>query len=312
MPELSIVVPFYNEEENLSKLYDRLYSVLEKTEQNWEIIFVDDGSSDKTLEAAANLAENEPRVKVIALTRNFGHQAALMAGLDAARGDAIVTLDGDLQDPPELIPEMIDKWKEGYRVVYARRLNYRKDNFVKRWMSMLFYYMLRKLKVSSAPKNVGDFRLIDRRVMAELRKMRERTRYLRGMISWLGFDSAFVDYQRPDRENGKAGYSFAKLIRLAMDGFFSFSRLPLRIGLFLGVISIMTGLGFMAYMVYDILANGVYYHLYKLLVDLIFIFMGFLFILIWILGEYIGRIYHEVKQRELYIIHKEINTAKEK
>ena len=137
--------------------------------------------------------------------------------------------------------------------------------------------------------------------------MRERTRYLRGMISWLGFKSSFVDYNRPDRENGKAGYSFNQLIRLALDGFFSFSRLPLRIGLFLGVISILIGLGFMVYMIADILINDVYYHLYKFLVDVIFIFMGFLFILIWILGEYIGRIYHEVKGRNLYIIHKKIN-----
>ncbi|MBA7707757.1 putative glycosyltransferase [subsurface metagenome] len=297
----------YNEEKNLSKLNDTLLQVLKNISISWEIIFVNDGSSDKTLKMVEDLASRNSSIKVISLTRNFGHQAALMAGLDNTTADAVITMDGDLQDPPELIPELINKWEEGFLVVYARRKNYRNDHFLKRWLSMLFYFIVKSLKMSTAPKNVGDFRLIDRRVLEELKYMRERTRYLRGMISWLGFKSAFVDYNRPDRENGKAGYSFNQLIRLALDGFFSFSRLPLRIGLFLGVISILIGLGFMVYMIADILINDVYYHLYKFLVDVIFIFMGFLFILIWILGEYIGRIYHEVKGRNLYIIHKKIN-----
>ncbi len=307
MPNLSIVIPLYNEEKNLSKLNDTLLQVLKNISISWEIIFVNDGSSDKTLKMVEDLASRNSSIKVISLTRNFGHQAALMAGLDNTTADAVITMDGDLQDPPELIPELINKWEEGFLVVYARRKNYRNDHFLKRWLSMLFYFIVKSLKMSTAPKNVGDFRLIDRRVLEELKYMRERTRYLRGMISWLGFKSSFVDYNRPDRENGKAGYSFNQLIRLALDGFFSFSRLPLRIGLFLGVISILIGLGFMVYMIADILINDVYYHLYKFLVDVIFIFMGFLFILIWILGEYIGRIYHEVKGRNLYIIHKKIN-----
>ena len=307
MPNLSIVVPLYNEEKNLSKLYDSLIGVLSKLTISWEIIFVNDGSADNTLKMVEELASENSFIKAVSLTRNFGHQAALMAGLDNASSDAVITMDGDLQDPPDLIPELIDKWNEGFLVVYARRKNYRRDNFLKRWLSMFFYFTLKSLRMSAAPKNVGDFRLIDRRVLEEIKNMRERTRYLRGMISWLGFSSAFVDYDRPDREAGKAGYSFSQLTRLAMDGFFSFSRLPLRIGLFLGVISILIGFGFMVYMISDIIFNDVYYHLYKLLVDVIFIFIGFLFILIWILGEYIGRIYHEVKGRDLYIIHKKVN-----
>ena len=307
MPNLSIVIPLYNEEKNLSKLYESLLIVLGKLTISWEIVFVNDGSSDNTLKLVEDLAAGNSYIKVLSLTRNFGHQAALMAGLDNASSEAVITMDGDLQDPPELIPKLLDKWNEGFMVEYARRKNYRNDHFIKRWLSMLFYFVLKSLKMSAAPKNVGDFRLIDRRVLEELKHMRERTRYLRGMISWLGFKSAFVDYYRPDREHGKAGYSFSQLIRLAMDGFFSFSRLPLRIGLFLGVISILIGFGFMVYMISDIIFNDVYYHLYKLLVDVIFIFIGFLFILIWILGEYIGRIYHEVKGRDLYIIHKKVN-----
>jgi glycosyltransferase involved in cell wall biosynthesis len=309
MPNLSIVIPLYNEEQNLGKLHERLLSVISKLSISWEVIFVDDGSSDNTLKIIEELASKNPSIKLISLTRNFGHQAALMAGLDNAQADAVITMDGDLQDPPELIPEMLDKWNNGFQVVYARRKNYRSDNFLKRWLSMLFYFTIKTLKMSTAPKNVGDFRLIDSKVLVELKDMRERTRYLRGMISWLGFSYAFVDYERPDRENGKAGYSFSQLTKLALDGFFSFSRVPLRIGLFLGMFSIFIGLGFMVYMIADILINDVYYHLYKLLVDVIFIFIGFLFILIWILGEYIGRIYHEVKGRNLYIIHKKINLG---
>jgi dolichol-phosphate mannosyltransferase len=309
MPNLSIVIPLFNEEQNLPKLEERLLGVLDKLSVGWEIIFVDDGSSDKTLKMLEELARSVPSVKAVSLTRNFGHQAALMAGLDHADGDAVITMDGDLQDPPELIPQLIDKWKEGYKVVYARRKNFRSDHFLKRWLSMFFYFTIKVLKMTTAPRNVGDFRLVDRRVLEELKHMRERTRYLRGMVSWLGFTHAFVDYERPDRENGKAGYSFGQLIRLALDGFFSFSRVPLRIGLFLGATSIFIGLGFMVYMIVDILVNDVYYHLYKLLVDVIFIFMGFLFILIWILGEYIGRIYHEVKGRNLYIVHKKVNLG---
>lgn len=309
MPRLSIVIPLYNEEKNLARLHERLMEVLGKLSTNWEIIFVDDGSTDKTLKILEELASEHANIKAVSLTRNFGHQAALMAGLDHASADAIITMDGDLQDPPELIPLLLDEWEKGFQVVYARRRNYRKDNFIKRWLSMLFYFIIRTLKMTTAPKNVGDFRLIDSRVLTELKGMRERTRYLRGMISWLGFSYTFVDYDRPDRANGKSGYSFSQLTKLALDGFFSFSRVPLRIGLFLGVISIFIGLGFMAYMIADILINDVYYHLYKLLVDVIFIFIGFLFILIWILGEYIGRIYHEVKGRDLYIIHKKVNLG---
>ena len=309
MPNLSLVIPLYNEEQNLKILHKRLGEVLENLSISWELIYIDDGSSDDTLKIIENFSSENPSVKALSLTRNFGHQAALMAGLDHANADAVITMDGDLQDPPELIPLMLNKWREGFPVVYARRKNYRRDHFIKRWLSMFFYSIIKAFKISKAPKNVGDFRLIDRRVLEELKNMRERTRYLRGMISWLGFNYAFVDYDRPDRKNGKAGYSFAQLMKLAMDGFFSFSRVPLRIGLFLGGFSILIGLGFMVYMVADILINDVYYHLYKILVDVIFIFIGFLFILIWILGEYIGRIYHEVKGRNLYIIHKKVNLG---
>jgi len=307
MPVLSVIIPLFNEEKNIIQLYSRLNEVLANLQVTWELIFVNDGSTDGTTDLLELLAKKSEDIKIISLTRNFGHQAALMAGIDHATGAAVITMDGDLQDPPELLKELYAQWKAGYKVVYARRLNYRRDNVLKRWMSMFYYYLTSKLNISSGPRNVGDFRLVDNRVLADLKVMRERTRYLRGMISWLGYSHTFVDFVRSDRNSGKAGYSFSKLIRLAMDGFFSFSRLPLRIGFFLDLISIFIGLGLMAYMIADIVINNVYYHLYKLLVDVIFIFMGFLFILIWVLGEYIGRIYNEVKGRALYIIDKKIN-----
>ncbi len=309
MPELSVIIPLFNEEKNIMPLYSRLNDLLISLNITWELIFVNDGSSDGTRDLLEFLSGKSPNTKVISFTRNFGHQAALTAGLDHAYGEAIVTMDGDLQDPPELLKELYLQWKAGYDVVYARRLNYRDDHIIKRWMSMIFYYLVEKLKISTGPKNVGDFRLIDKKVLEMVKTMRERTRYLRGMIAWLGFSHTYVDFIRSDRNRGKAGYTFSKLIRLAMDGFFSFSRLPLRIGFFLGLISIFIGLGLMVYMVADIMINHVYYHLYKLLVDVIFIFMGFLFILIWILGEYIGRIYHEVKGRSLYVIDKKTNFS---
>ena len=220
MPNLSIIIPLYNEEQNFSKLNERLSGVLGKLSISWEIIFVDDGSSDNTLKMIEEFASSNSSIKAVSLTRNFGHQAALMAGLDYANADAVITMDGDLQDPPELIPQLIDKWKEGNHVVYARRKNFRSDHFLKRWLSMLFYFTIKTLKMSTAPRNVGDFRLVDRRVLEELKNMRERTRYLRGMVSWLGFKHAFVDYDRPDRANGKAGYSFSQLIRLGPGWFF--------------------------------------------------------------------------------------------
>ncbi len=304
----SYIIPAFNEEKNVKIIYERLISLIKKSNINsYEIIFVDDGSRDDTKSELLKLSKNDKYLKIISLSRNFGHQAALTAGLHYAKGDAIITMDCDLQDPPEVIEQMIEKWKEGYDIVYARRKNYRADNFLKKQASKVYYKILTQISDIQIPQNVGDFRLISKAVLTEINLMKEKSRYLRGMVAWTGFKHCFVDYYRPDREQGTPGYSFKKLIKLALNGFLDFSFVPLRLGLFLGILSIISGMILLTYQIYDVLANGVYYHLYKWLTVALFIFMGFMFMLIWIIGEYIGKIYNEVRSRPIYIVEETVN-----
>jgi len=197
---------------------------------------------------------------------------------------------------------MIEKWHKGNHIVYARRQNFRKDNIIKRLGSKIYYRIMGKFTRIDIPKNVGDFRLADKKVLAEINQMPEHSRYLRGMVAWTGFKHDFVDYKRPDRQKGESNYTLGKLAKLGMDGVFNFSMLPLRIGFLLGLISTISGFGLLLYQIFDVLINGVYYHLYKWLVVILFIFMGFMFMLFWIIGEYIGKIYDDVRQRPLYVI----------
>ncbi len=303
----SFVIPAFNEEENVKLIYQRLLDLMKKHDRGFEIIFVDDGSRDKTKDILIELANGDKRLKIISLSRNFGHQSALTAGLKYAKGDAIISLDCDLQDPPEVIEQMIEKWKEGADIVYARRINYRKDNFIKKLASKFYYRILTRMADIDIPRNVGDFRLVSKVVLDEVNQMDEKSRYLRGMVAWTGFKHDFVDYYRPDREHGTPGYSFRKLITLGMNGFLDFSFFPLRVGFVLGIISIFTGMGLLIYQFLDFIINGAYYHLYKWLSVATFIFMGFLFMLIWIIGEYIGKIYNEVRSRPIYIVKEKIN-----
>jgi glycosyltransferase involved in cell wall biosynthesis len=303
----SFVVPAYNEEANIPGLYQRLCELQEKRTETWELIFINDGSFDKTSDVIKQIAIGNKHVKCIDLSRNFGHQAALSAGLKFAQGEVIISMDCDLQDPPEVIDQMIEKHEEGYHIVYARRQNYRKDNFIKKIGSKLFYRLTGKFTGIKIPKNVGDFRLIDKAVLEELNRMPEHSRYLRGMVAWTGFKHAFVDYHRPDREKGESGYTFGKLAKLGIDGVFNFSMLPLRFGFLLGLISIISGFGLLLYQILDVAINGVYYHLYKWLVVVLFIFMGIMFMLLWVIGEYIGKIYDDVRNRPLFIVKETTN-----
>ena len=299
-PEYSFVIPAFNEEGNIPELYNKISDLMKK-EINWEIIFINDGSRDNTLSALRSLSYKDRRVKYISLSRNFGHQVALTAGLDNAKGKAIITLDCDLQDPPNVISMMIKKWKEGNDIVYARRRN-RHDNFFKKYTALAYYKILDNFSEVKIPRNVGDFRLIDRKVLEALKGMKEKARYLRGMVAWLGFKHDFVDYDRPERKKGKTGYTITKMARLAMDGILNFSLLPLRIGLFMGLISILAGSLFLIYMLFDKLLNGTVYQLYKWLAVILLIFAGIQFMFLWILGEYLGRVYEESKGRPLYLI----------
>ena len=304
---LSFVIPAYNEEKNVELIYSRITTLMTEIDEPFETIFVNDGSIDNTLEKLKQISELDKKVKVISFSRNFGHQAAITAGLRFAKGDAVISMDCDLQDPPEIIVEMLQKWKEGFDIVYARRLNYRKDSILKKIGSKIYYKILSKFSFVDIPRNVGDFRLIDRSVLIEINNMPEQSRYLRGMVAWTGFKHAFVDYHRPDRTEGVSAYSLSKLARLGMDGMLNFSALPLRIGFYLGLITTILGMALLFYQLGDVLINNVYYHLYKWLIVILFIFMGFKFMLIWIVGEYIGRIYNEVRSRPIYIIREKYN-----
>jgi len=301
-PKYSFVVPAFNEEANIPSLYERIKVLMKDTAETWELIFINDGSIDKTLSVLNSLTEKDIRVKYIDLSRNFGHQAALSAGLRHASGEAVISMDCDLQDPPEVIQQMIEKWKEGFHIVYARRKNFRKDNFLKKTGSKIYYRIMGKFTRIDIPKNVGDFRLVDKKVLVEINQMPEHSRYLRGMVAWTGFKHAFIDYHRPDREKGESNYTLGKLAKLGMDGVFNFSMLPLRLGFILGLISIITGFGLLLYQIVDVLITGAYYHLYKWLMVVLFIFMGFMFMLFWIIGEYIGKIYDDVRKRPLFVI----------
>lgn len=301
MPLLSIVIPVYNEAENIPVICREIETAMKETDMKHEIIFVDDGSTDDSILVLKELAGNDTAVKFLSLSRNFGQQAALTAGLDHATGDAVITMDCDLQDPPALIPEFIAQWKQGNDVVYGRR-KLRKDKFLKRITARSYYRLLTRFSDQKIQGDVGEFRLIDRKVLQELIQMKERSRYLRGMVYWLGFRHAVVEYDRPARRHGRTGFSWLRMARLAMHGILNFSLLPLRLGLFLGLLTIPVGFFFLVYFIVDISVNNVVYPLYKWISVISFIFIGFLFILIWILGEYVGKIYEETKDRPLYIV----------
>ena len=307
---VSIVVPAYNEQENVRPFFDALTAVFGEQlgEYEMEVVFVNDGSSDGTLTALKDIAAGDSRVRVVSLTRNFGAQAAYTAGLGHASGDAIVTMDCDLQDPPEIVPEMIAKWRAGAKVVYARRA-VRHDTLFKKWSAALYYRLLSSVSDVDIPRQVGDFRLVDKAVLSQLLGLGEHARYLRGMVAWLGHKPEFVDFERPDRASGETHYTLGKMVKLAMDGILNFSSMPLKLAMLLGVVSIIMSVGFMSYMLYDHFVRGVTYRLFKWLTVALFGFVGAQFILIWILGEYVGRIYNDVRRRPLYIVREEVNCG---
>lgn len=310
---LSIVIPVFNEEKNIPVILKTLRQTLQPLLQNYdyEVIFINDGSRDNSLNILHQVALQNKNVKVISFSRNFGHQAALTAGMKYAQGNAVITMDCDLQDPPEVIIKMIKKWEKGNKIIYARRLK-RSEGFFKKYTAIWYYKFLDQFSDVRIPRNVGDFRLIDRKVCQTIKKMPEKAKYLRGMVAWVGFKHAFVDFERPNRLFGITGYSLRKMMRLAMDGILNFSLLPLQLGFWLGMASIFSGMAMILYMIGDIIIYHTDYPLYKFLIVVLFILMGFLFMMIWILGEYIGRIYNEAKDRPLYVIEEKINLAKNK
>lgn len=302
--ELSVVVPVFNEEENLPELYRRLTAVLGTAASSWEILFVDDGSRDRSWEIIRGLAENDPRVRGLRFSRNFGHQMAFAAGLDHARGQAVVIMDADLQDPPELIPQLLAKHREGFEVVYAVRTARHGETFFKRLTAKLFYRLLARITSVHIPLDTGDFRLMGRRAVEAFRRLPERHRFTRGLVAWLGFPQTGVPYERAPRHAGTTKYPLRKMLRLALDAITSFSHVPLQLATWLGFI--VSGFAFFYILVVIALKfAGISWPGYTSIMAAILFLGGVQLVMVGLLGEYVGRIYDEVKHRPLYLVAEE-------
>lgn len=302
MKKISIVVPMYNEQEVAKEFYNRTISVLTKLiEYDYEIIVVNDGSRDKTLEILLNIVREDEHVKVINFSRNFGHQAAITAGIENALGDAIITIDADLQDPPEIIVDMIREYEKGYDIVYAKRKSRKKDTFFKRETAKLYYKILNKLSDIKIPENVGDFRLISKRVQEVFIKLPEKDRYVRGMFAWMGFNQTIVEFDRASRYAGKTKYPLSKMIKLALSGIVGFSTKPLRIIFKLGLATTFISFILMIYAIVMKILGNVENGWSSIIVAITFI-GGIQLLSLGIVAEYIAKIYGEVKERPVYII----------
>ncbi len=300
-PELSVVIPAYNEEANIRPMVERLLEAVAPVVAGLEIVFVDDGSGDGTWAAISELASEDPRVRGIRFARNFGHQAALTAGVDAARGRAVVIIDADLQDPPEVIPEMVARWREGFEVVYGQREEREGETWFKKATARWFYRLLSRITSVEIPVDTGDFRLMGPQAVAAFRSLPERNRFIRGLVAWLGFPQTAVRYRRKPRAAGETKYPLRKMVRLALDGIVGFSYLPLRLATLLGFA--VSGLSFLYILVViGLKVAGINWPGYTSLMASILFLGGVQLIMIGILGEYIGRIFDEVKRRPLYLV----------
>ncbi|HOT91357.1 MAG TPA: glycosyltransferase family 2 protein [Anaerolineae bacterium] len=302
-PRFSVVAPVYNEEQLVEKFYQRVRAVMEGLGEPWELVLINDGCRDKSPELMdAIYAQDPEHVVVIHFARNFGHQIAITAGMDHARGDAIVVIDSDLQDPPEVIPELIAKWREGYEVVYAVRTEREGETWFKLFTARLFYRIIQALTDVVIPMEAGDFRLLDRNALEALKRMRERHRFVRAMVSWIGFRQTGVPYKRHARAAGETKYPFKKMFRLALDAITGFSFFPLKLTQWAGLVAVMLGL-LLALVLFIIRLGGAAPLAGQGLTASLVLFMGGVQLLgIGILGEYIGRIYDEVRDRPLYIV----------
>ena len=301
-PTYSIIAPIYNELENIPELYRRVKEVMDSTKESWELILVDDGSTDGSTAALRELAKKDDCIRPVIFARNFGHQVAVTAGLDYSRGDAVVIIDADLQDPPELILEMAKKWKEGYEVVYAVRAEREGESWFKLWTASLFYRLIYRITDVKIPLDTGDFRLMDRGVVNVINSMRERHRFLRGMSAWVGFKQIGVEYKREARKAGETKYPFRKMFRLALNAITSFSYFPLQVATFFGFASAGIAIIAIPFVVYmRITGSQAFFGQATTLIAVLFL-GGVQLISLGILGEYIGRLYDEAKGRPLYIV----------
>lgn len=303
VPQYSLIIPIYNEEENITELYRRVSALMDRLDNSVELILINDGSRDRSLLMMRELHHKDPRVCYLSLARNFGHQVAVTAGLNFARGQAIIILDADLQDPPELIPQMLEKWRQGYHVVYAQRIKRHRESWFKRFTAYVFYRLLRRLADVDIPSDTGDFCLMDRRIVDLINSMPERSRYIRGLRAWIGFQQTAVKYERDPRFAGEVKYTFRKSLSLALNSLIAFSRVPLRLSIYLGLFSAFLSACMALLVLYwrlhepDSSLTG-----FATILIAIFFLGSVQLISIGILGEYIGRIYEEVKGRPIYTL----------
>lgn len=312
-PELSIIIPIFNEAAVLVELHRRLREVmsgLEPIVRSWEVVFIDDGSKDESLQMLREMAAAEPRFKVIAFARNFGHQVAITAGVDKAEGDAVVIMDADLQDPPEVVGEMIERWRAGFDVVYGVRRSRAGETIFKKLTAAAFYRILRSMLGGiSIPVDAGDFRLMSRAVVVTLRALRERHRFVRGMVAWIGFKQSALYYDRDARFAGETKYPFSKMLRFALDAITSFSTAPLRLATWLGVASAVVAIVYSLFVVYAKIFLGDMVQGWTTLMIAVALGTSVQLFMIGVLGEYVGRIYEEIKGRPLYITAELLNLG---
>ena len=296
-------------QEALPHLFRALFPVLESLGCEYEVLFVNDGSTDESLDILARVAHADPRIKVLSFSRNFGHQAAITAGIDFTTGDAVIVMDADLQDPPQLLPEMVRLYRQGYDVVSPQRSARPGDPFFKRWAITLFYLLMRKLVDKRIPPEVGDFRLLSRNTVIALRQLREQHRYLRGMIAWLGLREAVLPFERQARSGGETKYPYSKLVRFAWTAICSFSALPLRFTMWLGLATSSFGMGYLCWAVYmDLVRNRAVWG-WTSMVSLQCLFFGVTLVCVSLIGDYIARIYEESKRRPLYVVNRAVNIT---
>jgi dolichol-phosphate mannosyltransferase len=299
---ISVVLPIYNEEKGLKSFIDNLHTQLKDIKQNFEIILVNDGSTDQSLDLIQSLCSNHSELKFIGLSRNFGHQIAVSAGIDYASGDQVILMDADGQDPPELIPDLISKMNEGYDVVYAKRIKRANESLVKKWTASFFYKLLNKITSIEIPVDTGDFRIINRKVVDALKQMPEKQRYLRGQIAWLGFKQTPIEYERKGRNAGETNYTYRKMIRLAIDAITSFSNWPLRLATISGFVCAFLGFILILYTLYAKFILKIYEPGWPSLMISIVFLGGIQLLGIGMIGEYIARINDNVKKRPLYLV----------
>jgi len=298
----SLVVPLYNEELVIIESYKRLKSVMDRTLENYEILFINDGSHDSTRNKVEDIIRKDKTIKLVNFSRNFGHQAAITAGMHKATGDAIIVIDADLQDPPESILDMIQKWKQGYDVVYGKRVKRVGETFFKKFTSSAYYRILKSMTSIDIPVDTGDFRLIDRKVCDALNSLPEKNRYIRGLVSWVGYKQTFVEFTRQERFAGETKYPLSKMLKLAFDGITSFSYKPLVIAGYFGAFTGLIGTGLLIVSIVTSVINQTNLLNLELILSTILMMFGIMFCFLAIMGQYIGRISDESKDRPLYIV----------